>query len=278
MQRITFSDHNQINNQSLLRIGVIFLLAISSCNKIVEFSPYESSRINCQQNITHNNLQKLVLSDTLQGQPFTFAIIADNHAWYNELRQSINAINKRNDIHFILHAGDLTEGGVLKEYEFVTDILQHLRQPFFTAIGNHDCLAQGQTIYQNIYGPLNYSFRYHQSTFIVIHDNLWEEEGKVDFDWLEKELILAQNAGHIFVLAHVPPYGDQFSPYYEERYHNLMAKYHVTLSIHGHGHNFEYREYYDDSINYLMAPCSGKKKYVTVHVTPDDIQVQLNHS
>jgi predicted phosphodiesterase len=47
---------------------------------------------------------------------FSFAVIADSHSYYDELRDAIKIISMKKDVCFVLHLGDFADCGLLFEY------------------------------------------------------------------------------------------------------------------------------------------------------------------
>ena len=55
----------------------------------------------------------------------------------------MESINKRGDVDFVVHCGDISDFGVTREFELQRDILEKLTMPYVVLIGNHDCLGSG---------------------------------------------------------------------------------------------------------------------------------------
>jgi Icc-related predicted phosphoesterase len=94
--------------------------------------------------------------------------------------------------------------------------------------------------------------------------------------WLEDQLkrACAGTYKNIFVLCHIPPYGDQFTDEYEVLYREFMLEYDVDLSIHGHIHRFEYGNYYSDEMLYLAVESIMDKEYVIITASDDEVKVE----
>ena len=99
------------------------------------------------KNTTKKNLDIIynLVPDT--NNSFKFAVIADNHYHYNSLRTIVNDITKNPNISFVISAGDVTDMGLLKEYEIFYEIMNNLDKPYLTVIGNHDYNSNGGIIY-----------------------------------------------------------------------------------------------------------------------------------
>ena len=261
-------------NKYIIGFSVIILMIITviSCDKFFEFSPYEIRIDNDIKYQTDKNINKLNNLDT--AVPFKFAIIADNHAFFTSLHEVVDDINNNSEIKFVIHAGDMTDGGLQNEYLLVNKILKKINVPFFTVIGNHDCLANGVDVYKQLYGKLNYSFEYANSKFIFLNDNIWEFNNKApDFTWLEGE-IKNNSKVNLFVIAHIPPSSDEFNDINENTYKTLMNSYNVTMSIHGHVHRFSYSDYYNDGVSYLTVENTRDMEYCLVKVDKEIVTVE----
>ncbi len=265
------------NNKYKIGFSAIILMVITvtSCDKIFEFSPYEVRIDNDIKYQTNKNLDKLNNSDTVH--PFKFAIIADNHAFFTSLQKVVDDINSdiNSEIKFVIHAGDMTDGGLQNEYLLANKILRKINVPFFTVIGNHDCLTNGVEVYKQLYGDLNYSFEYMNNKFIFFNDNIWEFNNTYpDFKWLEEQLIHSQENKNIFVIAHIPPFTDQFNEINENTYRTLINNYCVTMSVHGHVHCFSYSDYYNDGVSYLTVENTRDMEYCLVKVDKEIVTVE----
>ncbi|MBI9038828.1 MAG: metallophosphoesterase [Bacteroidales bacterium] len=59
---------------------------------------------------------------TGENNTFTFALISDSHTFYNDLDDAVLAINENENVDIVIHGGDLTDGGMIKEYEIFHNI------------------------------------------------------------------------------------------------------------------------------------------------------------
>jgi len=256
-------------------LSLIGILSFQSCENIFEFSPYQAIVKEKYKNTTYKNLEKIKEINLPGDDTLQFAVITDNHHWYNDLNDAIEDINNNSNISFVLHGGDITDLGMQKEYEIFLTIMENLKIPYLTVIGNHDYLSNGEKIYQEMFGELNYSFVFNSHKFILFDNIVWESSKEPDFNWMEEEL--ANNYSYynqVFVLAHIPPFTDQFDKEKENRYKNLLAENNVKLSIHGHIHTYYYTDTYNDGVKYLVVPCSQKRSYCIITVNNDSFTVE----
>ncbi|MBQ7984348.1 MAG: metallophosphoesterase family protein, partial [Bacteroidales bacterium] len=146
-----------------------------------------------------------------------------------------------NDADFVIHCGDISNEGLSKEYEFTWDIMDGIRLPYLTVIGNHDLVANGRSIYKKMFGEENYTYVYKNCKFVFFDDNVWENTVKdPDFEWMEKELsdTLGQYT-HVFLVCHVPYTDEMFFPTQKHAFKNIIEKSTVNLCIQGHRHHPE---------------------------------------
>jgi len=257
-----------------LIVFLIGILSFQSCENIFEFSPYQAIINEKYKNTSSKNLEKInkiILNNT---DTFKFTVIADSHYQYNDLGDALEDINNDSEIIFVLHAGDFTHFGMLKEYEIFHKIMGNFKIPYLTVIGNHDYLSNGEKIYQEMFGELNYSFVFNNNKFILFDNTVWESNKEPDFSWLENELSDNHSYNQIFILAHIPPFTDQFDKEKENRYKNLMANNNVKLSIHGHIHTYYYTDTYNDGVKYLVVSNSKKRSYCIITVNINSFNVE----
>lgn len=265
---------NKVVNIS--RIGIIIFLMISllGCEDYFEYSPYAANVKSSYKGTHEQNLNYLIKADSTQKEEIKFAVIADSHYNYHELNEAIVNINSRTDIDFVIANGDIADHGYLKEYELFHENMHKLIQPYVTVIGNHDYKSNGDEVYKQMYGEPNKSFSFANNLFILFDDVFWESNKNPDFDWLEQELAHSEQYNKVFVICHIPPYGEQFTDEFEEKYKQLMLQYNVDLSIHGHIHRYEFGDYYGDGMSYVAVESIMDKEYGLITVKGDEVLVE----
>jgi len=255
----------------------LIILSLSVCEQVFDYTPY-STKVSSKRKDTHaKNLEALIDLETqlTPGQPFRFSLVSDSHDYFNDLDDAIAAIAKDEKSLFVLHGGDLTHHGILMEYNITHDIMSKAGKPWLTVIGNHDFITNGKIIYEQMFGEMNYTFIFNNCKFVFFNNNIWENYNtEPDFFWLEEALADAANYQHTFVVAHIPPWGDQFTPLYEKIYQDIVKSAGVSLSIHGHGHTHYYGRNYGDEMYYLIIGTPFKRSYCTVDVYADSVVVK----
>jgi Icc-related predicted phosphoesterase len=260
--------------KTVAAIAIIITFFVA-CDNFFEFSVYGANVQEAHKNTTSKNLQ-LIEEMQVASSDFKFAVVTDSHIFYTNFNTVLDDINKNEDISFVIFGGDLAEQGLLKEYELFYGLMEHLQKPYLTVIGNHDYSSNGGEIYMKMFGDYNYSFEFNENKFIFFDDIVWESNKNPDFDWLSSELSSNNLFKNVFVIAHIPPFGDQLDPEMEQRYQSLMQANNVPLSIHGHTHSFLYENFYEDAVNYLTVPAPNKApSYVIVSVQNESFEIEL---
>jgi Icc protein len=206
-------------------------VGVASC---IRTTPFQSDA--SVSDVTSKNLAKLAARTPPAG-PFKIAAFGDTHTDYDNAQLTINAINARDDIEFVLIVGDMTNDGLLQEYEWAYDVYRRLDVPFFTVIGNHDTLGHGASIYGDMYGPYDYSFRYGGTKFVLFNSNTLEFGTHVPSrEWLTNQVLDRVDEEGVILVAHhdltrpadFP--GGTAASFYDE----LVQQEGVSGVVHGH--------------------------------------------
>lgn len=243
---------------------VLLLLLITSCGKF-NYSPYMSNT----KNLNHNANALIEISNRASQftNSYKIAIIADTHDYYKELDEAVDHINdKKNEYAFVVVLGDLTNIGLISEFETNKKFLDRLQLPYVTIIGNHDLLTNGASIYQQMYGKDNYSFTFKQTKFILYNNNNWESSYLVpDTDWVTNELTSSAST-HNILMAHVSVADTaRFTQNEIDTYENLINANNVRYTFNGHDHNFA--ESVFGTSTRITAGSSSKKVFVELSIT-----------
>jgi len=250
------------------------ILSLFSCERVFEYNLYSADVKDERKFTRQKNLEKLQdIEEEIQDQnSFKFALVSDSHTYYNSLAEVVNLINQDEEVSFVVHGGDMTDGGLIAEYSLFYHIMEELNRPYFTVIGNHDCLSNGRVIYNDQYGPENYSFVFKNCKFIFFNDVIWElNYEEPDYIWLQNELLNSQEYDKTFVIAHIPPWSDQFTPLDTWAYKTFMDTANVAVSIHGHHHDHYMGNYFEDSIPYLVIGAPSKDIFCKLTIEPDTV-------
>ncbi|KAA0992719.1 metallophosphoesterase family protein [Dyadobacter aurulentus] len=259
--------------QHRLNIGLkIFLFAmlisaLGACRQF-EFSPNQASDKHSVTNSNAKNLLKLneqPLDDTV-----SIVFVGDSQRWYSELDRFVDKVNATAGVDFILLAGDISDFGLLQEFEWVNRRLSNLNKPYFGVVGNHDLVANGEQVFTNIFGPTDYSFVYDSIKFIAHNTNSLEySKRKIpDMDWLASEMKDCNAIKHIITVSHVPPFSAlEFDQDLLVPYTNLLKHHPKTLlSLHGHVHQHLDFFPFEDGVRYMTSYAFNQNAFVLLKI------------
>ena len=257
-------------------LTILLLIHLTSCKDLFQYSPNEVRLEEEEKNLNQKNiarLQAIPVQDQIK-----FVVIGDSQRFYDELEDFVNNINLQSGISFVLLNGDITDFGLNKEFKWINRILKKLTVPYFAVIGNHDMLANGRLLYNQMFGAENFSFTYGGYKFIGLNTNSQETgyDGSIpDLPWLQQEL--NGNFKQAFIFSHVPPFSDQFDKNKIHDYTSLLKTNNVGMSIHGHQHDYSYSFPYADGVPYLVVASMNKRSYAVVSVNNEFTQVEEHH-
>ncbi|MCT4643412.1 MAG: metallophosphoesterase [Carboxylicivirga sp.] len=262
------------NTFRVIFVCIAFAFSFSSCDEIIEYSPYQNKVKSKWKKQNVSNYNKLLPAANEDFKPFRVGLIADSHTYYDEFEKQVKYINSRDDLDFIVHLGDITLSANAREFDWYSDIMNKIKIPVITIIGNHDCLGNGHSIYQEMFGESNFFFEYRDVKLVFFDDVVWEKKvSDPDFEWFDKALENDQDYKYVIPFAHIPPWDAQFTIGNEYLYDQLMLKHDVDLSVHGHGHSYSYQKNYGE-VNYLMVPAPIRDELIILDVNSDAIDVE----
>ncbi len=245
--------------------------ALSACDPWFSFSPFTATVPDRYHDTNAKNLERIEARDADDGAPFKIALISDPHYHYSKLRDAVADINRRAGYQFVIVIGDLSENGLLQEFILFHQVMANLRIPYLTVIGNHDYLANGSKVYEEMYGPFNYTFVYNNCLF-VMWDNTTVESGKeADMDWFAQHLENAGRFDHVLPVCHIPP-NDQQMKANDSTYRALLEAHGIGLSLHGHKHEFSVEEV--KGVRYVTVSSPQKRAYTELSVTPSGLEIR----
>ena len=218
-------------------LAVFLVFVLVSCEDVFQYSPNVVSPP--EENINARNILRIQQDS---GASFRFIVIADIHHAYDDLREFVSAVNSMPDIRFVAVAGDLTNSGLQFEYDDVHAELVKLRCPYLAAIGNHDLLANGQLVYEKMYGKMDFSFKADGIKFVFLNTNSREFgfPGNVpDLNFLQQELSDARSYTQAFVVAHVPASDSDFDQNLSEAFNEILESGNVSACINGHQNRYQ---------------------------------------
>lgn len=254
---------------------MLLAVVVLSCDEIIEYSPYENIVEKKWKNQNVKNYNKLLPEAQKSFEPFKIGLIADTHTYYDEFEKQVRVINKRDDLDFIVHLGDLTLSANAREFDWYSDIMNQINIPVISLIGNHDCLANGYDIYTEMFGESNFFFEYKDVKFVMFDDVVWEKQIRdPDFDWFIESIVNNDDYQYVIPFAHIPPWDEQFSYGNEFFYNQILLGNSIELSVHGHGHRYEYSQPYNGGVNYLSIPAPIRNELIIMNIQSDTILIE----
>lgn len=247
-------------------------LLLAGCD-MLEFSPNDNRAPHHQQDLTAKNLTRLAQqpapgpTDTLR-----FVFTGDSQRFYDDAEDLVKSVNQQPGIQFMVVAGDISDFGMGREMRWVDDHLRRLKVPYLTVVGNHDLVGNGRRAYKEIYGPLNYSFEFGGTKFIMVDTNSREYNfnGLVpDIPWLQRELADTKARRHV-VVSHVPPNDGDFDPRLNEAYIGALREDpRLVFAMNGHRHSFSIGQPFGDGVTYVNSDAFERRRYIIMSVWGD---------
>jgi 3',5'-cyclic-AMP phosphodiesterase len=241
---------------------IILTFFFEACNKF-ESSPYQNAdRSGLPSELNRMNLDKLRTKTQFADDTVRIVFSGDTQRFYDEVELLVEKTKDIPHVDFLILAGDITDFGLAAEFLWIHSRLDKLHVPYVCVIGNHDLIANGEALYEKIFGEKNFSFRFRGYKFIF-HDTNGREygfNGQVpDLAILDREL---QDSTVLCIgVSHVPPFNEDFDPTLEAGYSNLLAsKPAFLLSLHGHLHGGLDTNWYNDHVRYMVTPTVGKRE------------------
>src|SRR5690606_5450087 len=138
--------------------------------------------------------------------------VGDAQRFYDELEAFVKSVNRLPSVDFILLAGDLSDFGLLEEFELVHERLKKLNSPYIAVPGNHDLVGRREDVFTRMFGPLNFSFVFQGVKFVAHNTNSREyTTGNVpDLQWLSNELLPSDGVQYYVAVSHVAPFDPDF--------------------------------------------------------------------
>lgn len=258
----------------LLTVAVISLF--SGCD-LFEYHPYDG-RISGEKHINAKNISRIEEicrnKDTIR-----FIMTGDTQRCYDETADFVSAVNRRNDIDFIIHGGDVADFGLTKEFLWMRDILEGLQVPYVVILGNHDCLANGEEVFNEIFGKENFAFQAGDVKFVCLNTNALEYDYShpvPDFQFLAEQYADSTSHKRTIFAMHVRPFSEQFNNNIAYVFQLFIKKFPgLMFCLNAHDHQISSDDLFDDGILYYGSPNIEKRKYLVFTITPDSYHYEV---
>ena len=238
------------------------VLVMGGCD-MIEYHPYDLD-IDGDTHLNETNIE-LIEQATRGKKEIKFMVISDTQRWYDETEKAVDFINTMDDIDFVIHAGDISDFGLKMEFVKQRDILQRLKVPFVTIIGNHDCLGTGPSVFNLIFGENNFSFDAGEVHFVCINTNGLEfdrTEEVPNFTFIGNDLkSVGPHIKKTVAAMHAGPNSDQFNGGVVGVFHKAMTSFPgYQFGVYGHGHHTSVDEFFNDGIFYYECACAKARE------------------
>jgi Icc protein len=255
-------------------VKFIVMLVVAGCDNLIEYSPYQAGVGISKDHLNLKTIDSLSKESSDSFQPFRIALFGDTHTYYDDFKDYIEIFNSMDSIDFVVHNGDITNSGIYREFVWFKDIIGNLKLPLITLIGNHDFLGNGEYVYEDMFGPLNFCMEYNNCRFVFFDDTVWEKNVQdPDFEWLMEACKNNENVSHIFVFAHIPPWDEQLSIGNRYLFYNILEANNVSLSIHGHTHTYFYGMKDGCEVPFLVTGDATDREIVLLDVQKDSFKI-----
>ena len=258
-------------------VGGFLVLLLSSCNSVFDIHPYDVN-VHGERDINAKQM-KIIESKFTEKKTLRVAFISDTHLWLADAKDQVADINKRTDIDFVVHCGDLTDTATNDEFEWSRDILYGLNYPFVALIGNHDFLGTGDQTYEVMYGAFDFSFIAGRVKFLCLNTNATEYDYMAavpNFDYMEEQFTTdTDKFDRTVVIMHAAPYSDQFN-------NNVCKAFRRYLDfapglmccVYGHDHNDTVSDIYGDGLMFYGIDCANHRNYRIMTITEDGYEME----
>jgi len=256
--------------KKLLFIALPFIFA--GCD-MFDSHPYDG-QVTGQKSVNAANIARI--EQACAGKTsIKFATMGDSQRWYDETEMFVTALNKRNDIDFVIHGGDLSDFGLTEEFMWQRDIMNKLTVPYVALIGNHDCLANGQDVFRTVFGQENFSFMAGNVKFVCLNTNALEFDYShpvPDFQFIQDKFE-EETPGHektVFAM-HVRPFSNQFNNNVANVFQDVVKRFpKLQFCLNAHDHHLQADDLFTDGVMYYGSASMDKKSYLVFTITPDD--------
>jgi 3',5'-cyclic-AMP phosphodiesterase len=242
---------------------------ILSCS-MFEYNPNDFELEENEQNLTAKNLT--VIAGQIPGDTVLLILAGDTQRFYEDTRDFVSKVNSRPRPDFVVISGDISDFGLPAEFKWMNKIYSSLHAPYLTVIGNHDLIGSGRYVYDEMFGPADYSFTYGRYKFIMANTNGREFgfNGSVPDTAFLKEEYTGDNFQKI-LLCHVSPGDPDFDPALNDAVEKIIrgSNLHVG-AFHGHHHGHAVRFPFGPDLPFVSTSSTSQRNYLEVRFFPTD--------
>ena len=252
-------------------------IIIGSCD-LIDYHPYDV-RIDGETDINAHNIERIE-KNCKDKNTIRFITMGDSQRWYDETLDLVNDINKRNDIDFVIHGGDLSDFGVTDEFLWQRNILNKLHVPYVALIGNHDCIGTGEESFRAIFGNPNFAFIAGRIKFVCLNTNAIEYDYSrpiPDFEFLANQINERKDEFDKTVVSmHIRPFCHEFNNNVAHVFQRYVTEFpELQFCTAAHEHNVFEKDLFDDGVMYYMSDCMKNRNYYIFTITPDGYEREV---
>ena len=246
-------------------------LLLTACD-LIDYHPYDT-RVSGPHDLNRRNIARI--EQQMAGRDSVrFAVMSDTQRWYDETNDCVRAINRRGDVDFVIHCGDVSDFGVSREFELQRDIFEKLDMPYVVLLGNHDCLGTGADTYRYLFGAPNFAFNAGSLHVLCLNTNAFEYDYSTavpDFAFIRTDREqLPEGVKHTVVAMHAQPLSDQFNNNVAEVFEQEIRRYPgLRFCLCGHEHHVAANEWFGDGVVYYESACAKYRSYLLFTIHPD---------
>lgn len=266
-----------MKKKKIIIYSLCSVLLFSSC-ELIDYHPYDV-RITGETGINAKNIAKIE-ANCKEKTTIRFVSMGDSQRWYDETEDFVKHVNKRNDIDFVIHGGDISDFGVTDEFLWQRDIMNKLNVPYVALIGNHDVLGTGEEVYIKVFGATDFAFIAGNVKFICLNTNAIEYDYSnpiPNFDFIENELTNRKDEFQKTVFSmHVRPFAEEFNnnvarvfDWYTREFPGLQF---CTVA---HDHKLSADDLFDNGIMYYGSDCMAHRNYLVFTITPTGYEYEV---
>lgn len=208
-----------------------------------------------------------VLKEKEKGNEYTFLVLGDARGNFAVEKDLIRPV--KNKIDFAVILGDAADSNV-SSHKYLRETMSRLdmKVPFFYVPGNND-FKEGQPKrnylepfsaedFKTHYGPLLFSFTYHNDLFISVCSAGNKQLEQESIDYLKKFVPERKNYRNCFVLMHIPPPVPGFETekfFATDKFIPLFEELKVNFVLAGHFHGYQSTLY--RGVHYVITGGGG---------------------
>ena len=254
-----------------------FTMLLTSCSGVFDTHPYDV-KVKGEKEINIKQMAEIE-KRFADKETIRVAFISDTHLWLADAKDQVADLNRRGDVDFVIHCGDLTDTATNVEFEWSRDILQELKFPFVALIGNHDYLGTGDQTYETMYGPMDFSFIAGRVKFVCLNTNATEYDylaAVPNFDFMEEEMVKdSARFDRTVLVMHAAPFSDQFNNNVCKAFRRYLDFFPgLQCCVYGHEHRDEVGDIYGDGLMFYGIDSAQHRNYRIFTFKPDGYEVE----